>query len=93
MTALNTARLYGLYPSKGWIGPGADADLVLVDLAARRTITPALVQSACDWNLWDGWEVTGWPVLTMLRGQIVMRDGEIVARPGLGRYLPRPVAG
>lgn len=93
LTSLNAARLYGLFPRKGWIGVGADADLALVDLAARRTITPALVQSVCDWNLWDGWEVTGWPVLTMLRGYTVMRDGEILAAPGLGRYLARPVDG
>jgi dihydropyrimidinase len=92
LTALNSARLYGLAPRKGWIGAGADADLALVDLAARRTVTPALVQSICDWNLWDGWELTGWPVLTILRGRVVMRDGEIVARPGVGRYLRRPVA-
>lgn len=90
LTSLNAARLYGLFPRKGWIGVGADADLVLVDLAARRTVSPALVQSVCDWNLWDGWGVTGWPVLTMLRGHTVMRDGELLAAPGLGRYLARP---
>jgi dihydroorotase-like cyclic amidohydrolase len=91
LTALNAARLYGLYPRKGAPYVGADADLVLVDLAATRRISPALVQSSCDWNLWDGWEVRGWPVLTMVRGRTAMRDGGVVAPPGTGRYLPRPV--
>lgn len=91
LTSLNAARLYGLAPRKGGLWPGADADLTLVDLAAVKRITPALVQSSCDWNLWDGWEVTGWPVRTLVRGVTAMRDGEIVAAPGTGRYLPRPV--
>ncbi len=91
VTSFNAARIYGLAPRKGSLHVGADADVVLVDLHAERTITPALVQSSCDWNLWDGWAVKGWPVLTMVRGQIVMRDGDVIAPPGLGRYVARPV--
>ncbi len=91
VTSRNAARLYGLHPDKGGVHPGADADLVLVDLAAERRISPELVQSSCDWNLWDGWLVRGWPVHTLVRGTVAMRDGQVVAAPGTGRYLPRPV--
>lgn len=91
LTSFNAARLYGLAPRKGGLWPGADADLTLVDLAAVKRVTPALVQSSCDWNLWDGWEIRGWPVRTLVRGATAMRDGEIVAAPGTGRYLARPV--
>jgi len=89
VTSRNVARLYGLYPRQGSIVPGADADLTLVDLEAERTVTPALVRSSCDWNLWDGWRVKGWPLATMVRGELVLEDGEIVGRPGHGRYCPR----
>jgi dihydropyrimidinase len=91
VTSLNAAKLYGLFPRKGAPYVGADADLALVDLAAVKRISPALVQSSCDWNLWDGWEVKGWPVRTLLRGKTAMCDGEVVAASGTGRYLRRPV--
>lgn len=92
ITSYNAARLYGLAPRKGAPYVGADADLAFVDLTAVRRISPELVRSSCDWNLWDGWEVKGWPVHTMVRGRLAMRDGEVVAPAGTGRYLPRPVA-
>ncbi len=89
VTSFNAARLYGLALGKGMVAVGADADLVAVDLHAERTISSALVRSSCDWNLWDGWRVKGWPMLTMVRGQAVLRDNEIVGQSGWGRYQPR----
>jgi dihydroorotase-like cyclic amidohydrolase len=93
LTSLNSARLYGLLPRKGAPSVGADADLTFVDLHAVRRISPEFVGSSCDWNLWDGWDVRGWPVHTMVRGQLAMRDGEIVAARGTGRYVTRPAEG
>jgi dihydropyrimidinase len=79
------ARTFGLAGRKGTIAPGADADLVLVDLGRRVTVRPEMLQ--LDVVLFDGWEFTGWPTLTMVRGQVVMEDGEITAAHGVGRYL------
>ena len=69
---------------------GADADLVLWDPSRRVTLTNALMQHAIDYTPYEGLAVTGWPVATVRRGEVVMRDGSVTARPGTGRYLPVP---
>ena len=89
LTATNPARVMGLYPRKGAIQPGADADIVLWDPAKRVTITNALMQHAIDYTPYEGLEVTGWPVTTIRRGEVVMREGKVQSEPGSGRYLPR----
>ena len=68
--------------------PGADADLVVWDPEKRVTITNGLMQHAIDYTPYEGLEVTGWPVVTVLRGVVAMEDGRVQAEPGLGRYLP-----
>ena len=83
------ARLFGL-AGKGSIVPGADADLVLWDPTKRVTMTNALMQHVIDYTPYEGFEVTGWPVATVLRGQVAMQDGRVQAEPGSGRYLPVP---
>jgi dihydroorotase len=80
LTSTGPARVFGL-PGKGRIAPGHDADLVLVDLARRQTITNARIASRCGWTPFDGQEVTGWPVATVLRGRVVMREGEVIGEP------------
>jgi dihydropyrimidinase len=89
LTATNPARIMGLYPRKGVIQPGSDADIVLWDPAQKVTITNALMQHAIDYTPYEGLEVTGWPVSTIRRGEVVMRDGKVQAQPGTGQYLPR----
>lgn len=88
LTATRPAEVFGLHPRKGGLMPGADADLVLWDPARRVTLTNALMQHAIDYTPYEGMEVTGWPVATLRRGEVVMRDGRVLARPGSGRYLP-----
>jgi dihydropyrimidinase len=89
LTSTNPAKLMGLYPRKGAILPGSDADLVLWDPTKKVTITNALMQHAIDYTPYEGLEVTGWPVTTLRRGEVVMRDGKVQAAPGTGRFLPR----
>lgn len=84
LTAAGPARIFGI-AGKGRIAVGWDADLVLVDLGARRRITDADIASLAGWTPYDGMEVTGWPVATVLRGRVVMREGEV---PGVPRGQP-----
>ncbi|OGQ64051.1 MAG: hypothetical protein A2W73_04730 [Deltaproteobacteria bacterium RIFCSPLOWO2_12_55_13] len=90
----NPARIFGIYPKKGVIAPGSDADLVAVDLNRKVTVSNEMIHSSAGWTLWEGREMKGWPVMTMLRGEVIAEwaDGgrrpEIVSKP-FGRYLPR----
>lgn len=78
----NPAKIFGLYPKKGAIVPGADADLVVVDLQRKVKITREILHTVTPWTIYDGWEATGWPVITLVRGHIVAHwpEGEPRAR-------------
>jgi len=89
LIATNPARLFGLYPRKGTIAPGSDADLVLWDPKRKVTLTNSLMQHIIDYTPYEGLEVTGWPVTTIRRGQVVMHDGKVQAEPGSGQFLAR----
>lgn len=91
LTATNPARRFGLAPRKGEIAPGADADLVLFDPAAQRTISAATHESASDYDCYEGWTVRGAPRTVLSRGEVVVQDGAVVSKPGRGRYLKRDV--
>ena len=89
LTSTNHAKMYGLYPRKGTIAVGADADLVIWDADAKRTLTHDHLHDGADYTPYEGLEITGWPVLTMVRGTIVVRDGTLHGAKGHGRYLAR----
>jgi dihydroorotase len=80
LTSTGPARIYGI-AGKGRIAKGYDADLTLVDLKARRTIRESWIASRCAWTPFDGMTVTGWPIATILRGQVVMRDDQLIGAP------------
>ena len=88
VVATNPARIAGLR-GKGEIAVGNDADLVLFDPRATRTIRAVELHSACDYDPYEGWEVTGWPRTVLLRGEVVYDKGEIRAQPGAGRFVRR----
>lgn len=89
LTATNHARTYGLYPKKGTIAVGADADIALWDARREVTISQSLMHGGTDYTPYEGIKVTGWPVSTMVRGKFVVRDGELVGALGGGAYIPR----
>jgi dihydropyrimidinase len=93
ITSYNTARIFGLYPKKGTIQPGSDADLTIVDLDLEKTVTPDMLQSYSDYTIYDGWKLRGWPVMTIVRGNIIMEEGQVANEAlGHGEFVPRPVA-
>lgn len=84
----NPAKIYGLSPQKGVIRVGSDADLVIIDLNKEIQVGESPVYSDADFTVYGGWRMRGAPVLTMLRGNVVMEEGKITAQPGIGRYIP-----
>ncbi|MGA9348794.1 MAG: amidohydrolase family protein [Anaerolineae bacterium] len=87
LTSTNAARLFGLYPRKGTIAVGSDADLVLWDPTESRVIRGAEQFSRAGFSIYEGMEVTGWPRITIRRGQVVYEDGRIIAQPGSGQLV------
>jgi dihydropyrimidinase len=92
LTSTNAARLFGLYPTKGAIAPGSDADLVLWDPAETREIDRGSLLSKAGFSLFEGFRVTGWPKVVIRRGEVVYRDGAVQAERGSGRIAVRGTA-
>lgn len=88
LTATNHAKLYGLYPKKGTIAIGSDADLVLWDPERVATITQPALHHGADYTPYEGMVITGWPVLTMVRGNIVVHEGEMITQAA-GMHIAR----
>ncbi|HEY2312985.1 MAG TPA: amidohydrolase family protein [Streptosporangiaceae bacterium] len=89
LTSASAARLFGLYPRKGAIAVGSDADLALWDPQERRVIDGARMQSQAGYSVYDGWTVQGWPRFVIRRGQLVLADGRYTAQPGQGQWVRR----
>lgn len=87
VTATNAAKLFGLYPRKGAIAPDSDADIVIFDPELTRIVDGSMLKSNVDYSVYDGWEVTGWPVVTLRRGEIVYQSDEVVGEAGSGRMV------
>lgn len=85
----NPAQIFGLFPRKGTIAVGSDADLVIVDLDKELTVDPSRLHSFSDFSLLEGRTLKGWPVMTIKAGTVAAKDGEIMVKPGFGKYLRR----
>jgi dihydropyrimidinase len=90
VTSTNAARIFGLYPRKGVIAPGSDADLAFIDPAVRKTLAREDFHVS-DYSPWEGWEISGWPVMTMLRGAVVAERGRLLGSQAAGRLVPRRI--
>ncbi len=89
LLATNPAKLFGLYPRKGTIAVGSDADIVVFDPERKYTISASTHRSKSDYNLFEGTEVTGTPELVILRGNVLVENDELVASPGIGQFVKR----
>jgi dihydropyrimidinase len=88
ITAAAPAKLFGLYPRKGVIAPGSDADIVLIDPDVKTTVRLEDLHSDCDYSLWDGREMIGHPMTTILRGMVLVDNGQWVGAKNAGRFVP-----
>lgn len=89
LLSTSPARLFGLYPRKGTIAPGSDADLVIFDPARKTTLSAATQHSRSDYNLYEGTEVTGDVDTVLVRGTVVVDGGELKVEPGFGQFVRR----
>jgi dihydropyrimidinase len=89
----NPARIMGLYPRKGAIMVGSDADLAIIHPTATRTVSPSTLETNADWSPYDGWELAGFARTTLSRGEVIVDKYAVVGREGRGQWLPRTTAG
>jgi dihydropyrimidinase len=90
VTSTNAAQIFNIYPRKGSISVGADADIVVWDPEASRTISAKTHHQKIDFNIFEGMTVTGVATHTIAQGEVVWADGDLVGKRGAGRYIPRP---
>jgi len=88
LTATNQAKIYGIYPKKGTIAVGSDADIVIWDDERETTITNEILHHDVDYTPYEGMTIKGWPAITLSRGDVVWADGEVRAEKGRGAFLP-----
>jgi dihydropyrimidinase len=89
LTSTNPAKLFGMYPRKGVIRPGSDADLVIIDPDKQVTIRQKNLHSRVDYSVYEGLETQGWPVYTINRGEVIVKKGEFIGKKGRGVFIQR----
>ena len=91
LTSMNAAKIFGMYPTKGSLEINSDADITLIDLKKEQKVTTELFGGFSDYIVYDGWELKGWPVKTIVRGQIIAEDFQVIGKPGYGKLVPRKI--
>lgn len=89
LTSTNAAKIFGLYPKKGSFEKESDADVTLIDLKKEKKVTTELFGGFSDYIVYDGWQLKGWPVKTIVRGQVVAEDFEVIGKTGFGKMVIR----
>ena len=92
ITSTNAAKILGMYPQKGVIAAGSDADFVIFDPDIKKRLTLSDLHSGADYSIWDGFECEGYPVMTILRGKVIVEDGQLTGSTSDGQWLSRKVA-
>jgi dihydropyrimidinase len=90
VTSTNAAKLLGLYPRKGAIAVGSDADITIIDPTVNKTLSMGDLHLR-DYSPWEGWHVEGWPTTVILRGKVMVDNGRLLGSPTDGRLIPRKI--
>jgi len=89
LTSMNAAKIFGMYPTKGSLELNSDADITLIDLKKEQKVTSDLFGGFSDYIVYDGWKLKGWPVKTIVRGQTIAEDFQVIVKPGYGKLVSR----
>lgn len=88
-TSMNASKIFGMFPKKGILQKDSDADIVMIDMKKENKVSSQLLDGFSDYTVYDGWNLKGWPVKTIVRGEIVAEDFEIIGKQGHGKYVTR----
>jgi len=91
MTSTNAAKIFGMFPKKGTLDKGSDADITMIDLKKEKKVSTELFGGFSDYMVYEGWNLKGWPMKTIVRGELVADDFEVVGKPGFGSLVKRTV--
>jgi dihydropyrimidinase len=89
LTSTNAAKIFGMYPKKGSLEKGSDADITMIDLKKEMKVSSELFGGFSDYIVYDGWNLKGWPVKTLVRGELIAEDFQIVGKRGFGKMVVR----
>ncbi len=89
ITSTASAKMFGMFPRKGTIAVGSDADIVIFDPEKERTISAKTHHMNCDYSLFEGWKIKGEPQTVLSRGKVIIEDGQYKGRPGEGKFIKR----
>jgi len=84
----NPARRFGLYPKKGHIAVGADGDFAIIDLSIEKKVKASDLHYKVGWTPYEGWSLKGWPIVTIVRGQVAAKEGQVLAKAGSAQFVP-----
>ena len=90
VTSANAAKLLGMYPRKGAIAPGSDADICIIDPTLKKSLTMEDLHVR-DYSPWEGWQIEGWPTTVILRGTVMVEEQKLIGQPSQGRLVPRKI--
>ncbi len=90
-TSLNASKIFGMYPKKGTLEKNSDADITMINLKKENKVSNELFGGFSDYIVYEGMKLKGWPVKTVVRGEIVAEDFEVVGKLGHGKLVERPV--
>ncbi|MFB5646200.1 MAG: dihydroorotase family protein [Nitrosopumilaceae archaeon] len=91
LTSTNAAKIFGMFPQKGVLQQGSDADIALIDLKKEKKVSNELFGAFSDYTVYEGMNLKGWPVKTLVRGELVADDFEVVGKPGFGKFVKRKI--